>query len=113
MHGDGRISEHGFHTRGGHDDLLLTAFHLVSERDDDAELDLVRISGHGQQRPSGQLHLVHLDVGNSRTQRARPVDQAIAAENGAIFVQTDKGFDHRAVELCEGGGGWRRELRLS
>ena len=106
MYGDGSVSEHGLDTSRGDDDLLFTSFDFVSEGNQDAELDLVWISGNGKERSTRKLHFVHFDVGNGRAKRARPVDQPIAAENGAIFVKTNEPFDHGAVELAGEEGGW-------
>ena len=106
MNGDGRVAEHRLGPSGGDHNLLVGQSLLVlgedaiGERGERAELDLVGIAGYAQIGLALERHLVDLDVGDGRVERARPVDESLVAVDEALLVQAHERLEdgaHRHV----------------
>ena len=86
--GDSDVAKHGFHARGGHDQVRLVVVQRAVADGDEFALDVL-------------VH--HLDVRDGRLQHRRPVDQAVIAVHHAAVVELLEDGLHRARQaLVEG-----------
>ena len=82
VHCQRRIAEDGLRARGRYRDEILRAFESIFEIIERARL----------------LAVIDLQVADGGLKAGGPVDQAWAAIDQAFFIQTHKGFAHRARE---------------
>ncbi len=87
--GDGGITKHGFRTSGSNDNLLVAAFDLVGEADNDTEFDALvgRVAGNIHECATVELFLVDLQVGERGVELAAPVDETVGTVDDAVLVQ--------------------------
>ena len=64
MDSNGRVSQHGLHASGRHDDLRVTPLDLVGERDEDSKLDFILIIRNAEKSTARQLLLINLIIIN-------------------------------------------------
>ncbi len=83
IHGHRGIAEHGFGTRGGHDQIARAAIHRI------ADVPQVAL----------RVVVLHFQIGKSGGAARAPVDHVSAAIDQAAFVQAHEGFQHGARKV--------------
>ena len=83
IHGDSGIAEHGFGARGRHRDEFIGS--------DDGIANLPEFSG--------DIFVLHFEIGDGGLAARAPVDDIFAAINQAFFVEADENFAHSAGKI--------------
>ena len=93
VHGDRAVTQHGFRTGGGDDQVVLAVGGLVAVGQRVAQVPEVALL----------VVVLHFQVGNGGVELGVPVDQALAAVDQAVLVQAHEGFLDRFGEAVVHG----------
>ena len=86
VHRHSRITQHGFRTGGGNDQIILaiSGGRAVGQR-------ITQVP-----QRTGLVVVLHFQIGNGGMERRVPVHQPLATVDQPVLVQTDKGLLHRS-----------------
>mmetsp|Transcript_13532 Transcript_13532/g.32654 ORF Transcript_13532/g.32654 Transcript_13532/m.32654 type:complete len:200 (+) Transcript_13532:2488-3087(+) len=117
VNGNGSISQHGFQTCRGDNQLFVGIFNRVGKASKSTKfvsslgiLGITLVCLDFQKGASLQINIVHLNIGNGRFQSTRPVSKTIGSIQQSSFMESVKGFTNSLTEHVVHGKSFTRPI---